>query len=340
MGYNGEGIVIAGQDTGYEWDHPALKAQYRGWDGATVNHDYNWHDAIHTAGGACPASSPEPCDDHGHGTHTMGTIVGLAPGDPPIGVAPGAQWIGCRNMLDGVGTPASYAECFEFFLAPYPVGGSPLQGDPRLAPDVINNSWSCPPSEGCVDEHIAFLDRFVEAVRAAGIMVVASAGNSGPACDTVIHPPAIYNASTTVGATDSEERIASFSSRGGPSEPQKPLLSAPGVSVYSSIRNGGYGISSGTSMAAPHVTGAAALLWSARPDLRGRVSTTEWLLSTTAAPRTSTQCDDAADAIPNHVFGWGRLDALAAVQAGLKGLPIRSYFPLLIREADRVHSPQ
>jgi serine protease AprX len=337
-GYHGEGIVVAGQDTGYEWDHPALKARYRGWNGAEVDHDYNWHDAIRQAGGNCLPDSPVPCDDHGHGTHTMGTIVGQSPGAAPIGVAPGAQWIGCRNMHLGIGTPATYAECFEFFLAPYPVGGTPLQGDPGRAPDVINNSWSCPPSEGCDPFHIAFLEQVVDTVRAAGIMVIASAGNSGPSCDTVIHPPAIYAASTTIGATDSDDMLASFSSRGLAPGPQKPDLSAPGVGVYSSQLNGHYGYSSGTSMAAPHVTGAAALLWSARPDLRGQVGTTEWLLKITAAPRTSSQCGDAPNAVPNQVFGWGRLDALAAVQAGLEGLPTRMYFPFLIREVDKVHS--
>jgi len=140
LGYIGQGIVIAGHDTGYDWDHPALKEQYRGWDGTTVTHDYNWHDAIHSSGGVCGADSPEPCDDHSHGTHTMGTMVG-DDGENQIGVAPGARWIGCRNMDGGVGTPATCAECFEFFLAPYPIGGDPLtDGDPSLAPHVINNS--------------------------------------------------------------------------------------------------------------------------------------------------------------------------------------------------------
>ena len=67
-----------------------------------------------------------------------------------IGVAPGAQWIGCRNMDQGWGTPATYMECFEFFLAPYPIGQTPAEGEPALAPDVINNSWGCPPREGSV----------------------------------------------------------------------------------------------------------------------------------------------------------------------------------------------
>ena len=62
-------------DTGYDWDHPALQQQYRGWNGVTVTHEYNWHDAIHTSVGICGADSLEPCDDNGHGTHTMGTRI-------------------------------------------------------------------------------------------------------------------------------------------------------------------------------------------------------------------------------------------------------------------------
>jgi serine protease AprX len=317
LGYTGQGIVVAGQDTGYDWDHPALKGQYRGWDGATVNHDFNWHDAIHSGGGDCGADSPEPCDDHGHGTHTMGTIVGDDGGDNQIGVAPGAQWIGCRNMDQGVGTPATYAECFEFFLAPYPVDGDPMtDGDPSLAPHVINNSWSCPPSEGCDPDSLRTI---VENVRAAGIVVVVSAGNSGSGCGTVNAPPARHDASFTIGATDSSNRIASFSSRGpviaDEGNRPKPDVSAPGVGVRSSLRGGSYGSKSGTSMAAPHVSGLVVLLWSSAPNLIGDVETTEKIVQETARPVVNSTCGGDADGHPNNVYGWGIVDALAAVQA-------------------------
>jgi serine protease AprX len=329
LGYHGEGVVVAGQDTGYQWDHPALQQQYRGWDGASVDHDYNWHDAIHIAGGDCPADSPVPCDDHGHGTHTMGTILGDDGGSNQIGVAPGARWIGCRNMREGVGTPATYIECFEFFLAPYPVGGDPSQGDPSKAPHVINNSWSCPLYEGCDTEHAALLAQTVEAVRAAGIMVVASAGNDGsvyPYCGTVDEPLGMYDAAYTVGATDALDTIAYFSSRGTGTGLIKPDISAPGVGVYSSYIGSSYTSMQGTSMASPHVVGAVALLWSARPDLIGKVAATESWLNRTASKRTSTQCGDPADAVPNNVYGWGRVNALAAVRV----LPA-VYLPLAIR---------
>jgi serine protease AprX len=325
LGHTGEGIVVAGGDTGYEWEHPALINQYRGYNGITATHDYNWHDAIHSGGGICGADSPEPCDDYSssHGTHTMGTMVGDDGGSNQIGVAPGARWIGCRNMDVGVGSPAAYIECFEFFLAPYPIGGDPLtDGVPDLAPHVINNSWTCLPSEGCDAAAIEAMRLVIENVRAAGIVVVASAGNNGSACSTVDKAPAIYDAVFSVGATDSSDNIAGFSSRGpvtaDGSGRLKPDVSAPGVSVRSSQRGDSYGYLSGTSMAGPHVAGTVALLWSAVPDLVGDVDATEQIVAQTARPRTTTQgCGgDGPNDVPNNVYGWGIVDALAAVQAG------------------------
>ncbi|HKJ18615.1 MAG TPA: S8 family serine peptidase, partial [Xanthomonadales bacterium] len=175
QGFDGTGVVIAGQDTGYQWDHPALINQYRGWNGVSADHNYNWHDAIHVDNSSCNGDSPFPCDDNNHGTHTMGTMVGDDGGSNQIGVAPGAKWISCRNMNAGNGTPASYIECYEWFVAPTDLNGE--NPDPSKAPHVINNSWSCPPSEGCNDPNV-MLD-VVNNVVEAGIMVVVSAGNSG-----------------------------------------------------------------------------------------------------------------------------------------------------------------
>jgi serine protease AprX len=314
-GYTGQDVVIAGQDTGYDWQHPALKGKYRGWNGATADHNYNWHDAIHSGGGSCGANSPQPCDDYGHGTHTMGTMVGDDGLGNQVGMAPGAKWIGCRNMNQGAGTPATYTECFQWFLAP--TDQNELNPRPDLAPDVISNSWGCPPSEGC---NPASLQTIISNVRTAGILVVASAGNAGPNCSTVQDPPAIYDASFTVGATDSSETIAPFSSRGpvtidGSNRP-KPDISAPGAGIRSSLRGGGYGSMSGTSMAAPHVAGLAALLMSAQPALKGQVSQLEDLIEHSAVPRTASQtCGGVPGSnIPNNVYGWGRIDALAAFQ--------------------------
>ncbi|MCO5192229.1 MAG: S8 family serine peptidase [Anaerolineae bacterium] len=321
-GFTGQGIVIGGQDTGYDWDHPALINQYRGWNGASADHDYNWHDSIHSGGGVCGANSPEPCDDHSHGTHTMGTMVGDDGGSNQIGVAPGATWIGCRNMDQGNGTPATYTECYEWFIAPYPVGGDPiLDADPTKAPHVINNSWSCPVSEGCTNPDM--LLTVVNNVRAAGILTAHAAGNSGSSCGSINTPAAIYDASFTVGATDSANNIAGFSSRGpvnsfsaapmfvNRAHWMKPDISAPGVGIRSSVPGGGYaGGWSGTSMATPHVAGGVALLLSAQPDLIGDVDAIEIWLQGEAMPRTTSQgCGhDLPTAVPNNVYGWGRLD--------------------------------
>ena len=325
LGYRGQGIVVASQDTGVEWDHPALKAAYRGvitsTDTTTITHVYNWYDAWGVDGrpARCVKDAQVPCDDDGHGTHTVGTMLGDATviSDTVLGMAPDAQWIGCRNMLDGVGTPASYTACFEFFLAPYPQTGNAMtDGRPALAPHIINNSWGCPPREGCDADS---LRQIVETVRAAGLLVVASAGNNGSSCGTVEDPIAIYDAVFSVGAHNGSGAIASFSSRGAVtvdgSGRMKPDISAPGVAVRSTWINGGYNTIQGTSMAAPHVAGAAALLWSAVPELIGDIDMTEQVLIKSATPVPFNQCGEGSTAVtPNNTYGYGRLDILAAVQ--------------------------
>lgn len=328
LGYNGSGVVIGGQDTGYKWDHEALKEMYRGWDGTTATHDYNWHDAIHVDpdnNNPCGTDSPFPCDDHNHGTHTMGTMVGDNGMGKQIGVAPGAKWIACRNMDQGDGTLSTYLECFQWLLAPYPIGGDPLtDGDPAMAPHVINNSWACPTSEGCNSSNFETMREAVETLKNAGIVVVVSAGNSGSACQTVNAPPAIFEESLSVGSTTSSDVISSFSSRGpvavDGSYRSKPNVSAPGSSVYSSIATGGYATYSGTSMAGPHVVGAVALIISAKPELAGEVETIENLLEQTAQHLTTSQVCGGLDGgdIPNNTYGYGRIDVLAAVNKALK----------------------
>lgn len=322
MGVTGQGAVVGGMDTGYQWDHPALRRQYRGTELDDVRHDYNWHDAIHSNGSfECPPDAPAPCDGDltGHGTHTMGTIVGDDGAGNQIGAAPGARWIGCRCWEEAERTALRYVtECFQWFIAPTDLQG--LGPDPARAPHVINNSWICDPEEGCADPNI--LRGIVQTVRAAGIFVAAGAGNDGPGCSTVAYPPAIYEIAFSVGATTRNDGIAAFSSR-GPVESDgsgrlKPDLVAPGAEIRSSVPNGGYaGGWSGTSMATPLVSAAVALIVSAVPVLAGQVDTIETLLVDTAVPLTAAQtCGDVPGTeIPNNIFGHGRLDVLAAVRA-------------------------
>ena len=317
LGYSGQGAVIAGQDTGYKWDHAALKGKYRGWNGASANHNYNWHDAIHSGGGSCGPDSNQPCDDQGHGTHTMGTMVGDDGAGNQVGMAPGARWIGCRNMNVGVGTPTTYIECFQWFIAPTDLAGQ--NPNPAMAPDVINNSWGCPSSEGCNPGNFAVMQQVVENVRAAGIFVAVSAGNDGSACSTVSTPAAIYDASFSVGATDVSDLIASFSSRGpvtvDGSNRMKPDISAPGVNIRSSTRDGSYqGGWDGTSMAGPHVAGLVGLMVSAVPAVAGDVTRIEDLIRQSAVhPTFGGACGVGSGIYPNNTFGAGRIDALAAV---------------------------
>lgn len=328
-GFNGQGAVVGGADTGYQWDHPALKPHYRGWNGASANHDYNWHDSIHSSAGPCAGNSQQPCDDNSHGSHTIGTAIGDDGGTNQIGMAPGAIWIGCRNMDQGNGTPATYVECFQFFLAPYPVNGTPAQGDPTKAPDVTTNSWGCPPEEGCNSTTWLTIQQAIQANRAAGIVTVVAAGNSGSGCSTVSDPPSFFPEVFTVGAlTTNTDSIASFSSRGpvtiDGSNRVKPDISAPGTSIRSSVPVNNYSSSfSGTSMATPHVAGGVALALSAQPWLRGQASNIEAIMKDSAVPISSASCSSSG--VPNNVFGYGRLNAEVAALTGF--LPRTAAFP-------------
>jgi serine protease AprX len=336
-GFTGQGITYAIADTGVDWQHPALKPHYRGWNGVAAAHAYNWWDAIHSSisGGAnpCGFSSAAPCDDHGHGTHALGIGVGDDGAGNQVGVAPGARWIACRNMDSGVGRPSTYIECLEFLTAPW--DANHLNPNAALRAHVISNSYGCPPSELCSS---ASLQSAVENVRAAGIAFVASAGNSGSGCGSVVDPPAIYAASFSVGATDSGDHMALFSSRGpvtvDGSNRLKPDLVAPGVGIRSSIVGNSYGFMSGTSMAAPHVAGAIALLWSAHPTLARDVPFTEAILRARAQQVTVTQACPVGTALlwPNNVAGSGLLD-VAAAHALAHGLDVgpRVRLPFAVR---------
>lgn len=338
LGYTGQGITVGGADTGYDWVHPALQAHYRGWNNlsGTADHHYNWHDAIHDYSplnldslghpynpNPCGFDAPAPCDDSKHGTHTMGTMTGDDGLDNQIGVAPGAQWVGCRNMERGWGQPSSYLECFQWFLAPTDLNGE--NADPDKAPHVINNSWYCADIEGCTDLIISDILRVaIVNLKASGVVVIVSNGNEGwLGCSSTLGPPAYFEESFSIGATRFDDTIAAFSSRGpviiDGSGRQKPNVSAPGQNVRSSVPNGQYENFSGTSMAGPHVAGLVALMLSARPDLAGQVELIEQMIEETAVPKFGWQdcADNSGLGYPNNTYGYGRVDALAAVNAAL-----------------------
>jgi serine protease AprX len=336
LGFRGQGAVVAGADTGVRWTHEAVKGKYRGWNGQAADHNYNWHDAIHNPNAICAPDSPEPCDDDafiggGHGTHTVGTMVGTGPERAgqknEFGMAPDAKWIACRNMNNGVGVIPMYLECMQWFLAPTRIDGT--GADPTKAPHVINNSWGC--VEVCPPPA---LQDTLRASRAAGIFYAVSAGNDGGrvvagqpvvVCHSIYHPLARYPEAFTVGATQwTTDTISPFSSRGsvllgdGLSSLRKPDITAPGSAIRSALAgsDSAYGSLNGTSMAGPHVAGLVALIISANPTLAGNVDRIEDIIEQSALRKTTTEgCGgDSATEVPNNTYGWGRIDALAAVQ--------------------------
>jgi subtilisin family serine protease len=291
----GAGRVVASIDTGVQYTHPALNAQYRGnLGGGSYNHAGNWNDPT----GVCGAT---PCDNVGHGTHTMGTMVGDDGGSNQVGVAPGAKWISCKGCASNSCASSSLTACAQWIVVP---------GSGQAPPDVVNNSWG----GGGGD---SWYQSYVQSWIAAGIFPAFSNGNSGPSC-TTSGSPGDYPESYSSGATDINDAIASFSSR-GPSlfgNIIKPNVSAPGVSVRSSYPTDSYASLSGTSMASPHTAATVALVWAAAPAYGGNIGGTEQVLNSSASPQFSSQtCGGVSGGVsPNNTFGRGLLDALAAVQ--------------------------
>jgi subtilisin family serine protease len=300
-GVDGTGVTVANLDSGVDVTHPALRGRYRGLqpDGSLDN-DYSFFDVA----GVCP--STDPCDGDGHGTHTMGTMLGSAPGHQ-VGVAPGASWIAVNGCAGGQCSDEDLMGSGQWLLAPTRTDGT--GADPDRRPQVVNNSWgSDPGSSGN-----PFYDEILDAWDAAGIFSSWSIGNSGPSCGTAAAPGGRSTA-YSVGAYGPTGDLAFFSSRGpGQDGRTKPDITAPGMGVVSSLPGGTYGPEDGTSMAAPHVAGSVALLWSARPEMVGDIAGTRKLLDLSAHDVDDTSCGGTA--ADNPSWGEGRLDAAALVAA-------------------------
>ncbi len=303
-GIRGAGIIVGQADSGVDYTHPELSDSYAGRTASGIEHTYHWLDPW--------TNAPAPYDVSGHGTHTLATVLGKH-----VGVAPDATWIGCVNLARNLGNAPRYLDCLQFLFAPYPPNGDPFRdGNPTRGAHILNNSWGCPADlEGCT---VISLQPAVRALRIAGVFVVASAGNDGPACGSLNAPLAIYDEVMTVGAVDAEGRLAIFSSVGpvqvDRSLRPKPDLVAPGVDILAAFPNQSYYRAEGTSMAGPHVAGAVALMWSANPALIGDIDTTTRILKETARPYPHSDGDRCG---AGNGVGAGLLDVAAAVRRAL-----------------------
>ena len=302
LGIDGTGTVVASIDSGVQWDHPALKEKYRGYDAETdsVDHQYSFFDASDGVEVAF--------DDNGHGTHVTGTMVGGEPdGSNQIGVAPGAKWIAVKGFnVFGSTNDAILLNAAEWILAP--------GGRVDMAPDVVNNSWG---GGSGLDE---WYRDAVRAWRAAEIFPAFSAGNTtmhNPGGPGSIAVPANYPESFATAAIDINNQVPSFSLR-GPSPYEgvvKPDITGPGVNIRSSVPGSDYeGGWNGTSMSGPAVAAVAAMLRQVDADMP--IDIMEQVLLNTTTPLTDTQYPTS----PNDGYGYGLVDAFVAVNSVLNGL--------------------
>jgi len=290
-GINGTGVTVAGIDTGVRHTHVILRNNYK-------NDGHSWFD---------PYGDTEiPHDNNGHGTHTVGTIVG----EQGFGVAPGANWIACKGLNDnGQGSGTNLLLCGQFLICPTTPTGE--DADCSKTPHVVSNSWG---GAGGRD----FYDDLIAAWHAAGVVPLFSNGNSGPNCGTA-GGPADRNV-IAVGSTTVDDELSYFSSV-GPSQANtmKPEISAPGSTVMSADHryDNTYSIKSGTSMACPHAAGAVALLLSRNPNLTYmQIKTLLQSYADRDLEFFGAKCSFISDnAFPNHHFGYGRLNIFKSLQA-------------------------
>jgi subtilisin family serine protease len=288
LSYTGQGIVVANIDTGVVFTHTALLPHYRGnLGGGSYDHEYNWWDPTGTY-------TTIPGDNNGHGSHTMGVMIGDDNGGNQIGMAPGAEWMACKGCTSSTCPDEYLFECAQFIVAPWDLTGA--NADPSKRPNIVNNSWG-----DCETTYDGWYQDVVDAWHAAGIYPVFSNGNAGncgytypPGLNTVGNPGRYGNV-TGVGSTGKSNGEYATHSNWGPTDnadtinPRgypylKPQVLAPGVSIRSAYKGTAttYAYMTGTSMSAPHVSGLIALMWDAAPCLIGDYATTETIIEQTA----------------------------------------------------------
>ncbi len=287
-GNTGEGIIVANIDTGVRGTHEALKGNFVG--------AYGWFDPEKNA--------DAPYDGNGHGSHCMGSTAGAN----GVGVAPGAKWMACKGCRTRDCPESDLLACGQFMTCPTDTKGN--NKDCSKAPHLVSNSWGG-------GQGTDFYQAVVDAWQKAGIIPIFANGNSGPSCGTA-NSPGDYKNVIAVGATDINDGLASFSSKGpAKSGLLKPEISAPGVNVRSAWNSGdsAYNSISGTSMATPHVAGCTALYLAAKPnakfdDIRSAlIGTVDTNLK--SAGRT---CGGTADGnFPNNNYGYGRINIYKAI---------------------------
>jgi len=316
-GFDGEGYTVANIDTGALYTHEALNASYRGKTATGYDHNYNWLDPYD--------NNQAPMDGNGHGSHTMGTMVGATPdGVNQIGVAPGASWMACRGCSTNSCYDTQLLACAEFVTAPTDLGGG--NANPDMRPVAVNNSWG-----DCSQSYDGWYRDVVDGWVAAGVYPVFSNGNnsncgypSDPPLNTVGNPARYGNVSGVGSTSKNTSQYANHSNKGPTDNPDpinpvdgweflKPQFAAPGVSIRSSVptSNTSYASYTGTSMSAPHVTGMIAVLAQAAPCLAGDYEVLENVIMDTAFPVPHSSYNTH----PNMATGFGEIRVLDAANA-------------------------
>jgi len=322
LGFDGTGLVVSSIDTGVRYSHQALVGQYRGNNGdGTFDHNYNWFNPDDLGDNV-------PNDDNGHGTHTMGTMVGDDGGANQIGIAPGAEWMACLGCPGGSCPDTALLGCGEFMAAPTDLNGE--NPNPDMRPNVVNNSWG-----DCGQTYDPWFAEVIDGWQAAGVYPVFSNGNASncgyptpPGLNTVGNPARSGNV-TGVGSSGEQNGQYATHSNWGPTdnldtinpvegfEMMKPQVLAPGVSIRSSTPGSDTEYQdgwSGTSMSAPHVTGLVAMIMQAAPCLVGDYAAVETIIESTAVDMTYNDGSPLTPTdFPNFATGWGEINALAAV---------------------------